>query len=177
MTDANALQQLLDREACRDLVLRFARGLDRRDEAVLLDVFHPDGTDDHGYFQGSGLEFVAWVLPLLATMERTQHCVSNILVDVNGDDAISEAYFVATHDLVAADGTESRMTAAGRYLDHFRKHAGEWKIFHRTAVFDWNANEPRTDRWDRSADTTRLLGKADPSDPLYSMLDRIGAKA
>ena len=95
MTDGNVLQQLLDREACRDLVLRFARGLDRRDEAVLRDVFHPDSTDDHGYFKGSGSEFVAWVLPLLSTMERTQHCISNILVDVNGHDAVSEAYFVA----------------------------------------------------------------------------------
>ena len=69
------------------------------------------------------------------------------------------------------------MIAAGRYLDHFRKYAGEWKIFHRTAVFDWNANEPRTDLWDRSTHTTRLLGKADASDPLYTILGRIGAKA
>lgn len=177
MANAEALQQLLDKEACRALVLRFARGIDRRDEAVLRDIFHPDGTDDHGYFKGSASEFIAWVLPVLATMERTQHCVSNILVDVNGDEAVSEAYFVAWHDLVAPDGKEIRMTAAGRYLDHFRKHDGEWKIFHRKAVFDWNANEPRTDNWDRSADTNRLLGKAGSGDSLYAMLDRIGAKA
>ena len=165
----NALHDLLAKQACTDLVYRFARGLDRRDEALLRSVFHPDGTDDHGYFKGTGAEFVDWVLPLLANMERTQHLVGNVLVDVRGDKAVSESYFVASHDLVDGNGNERRMTTAGRYLDRFSVHDGEWKIIHRLAVYDWNANVERTDKWDRSPGSDRDFGKPGPDDSVYAL--------
>ena len=82
----DALQILLDKQACVELVYRFARGLDRCDEAIVRSVFHADGTDDHGQFKGTVDEFVAWVFPVLATMERTQHVIGNVLVEVDGDD-------------------------------------------------------------------------------------------
>lgn len=171
MSEPNGLYEMLAKQACTELVFRFARGLDRRDEALLRSVFHPDGTDDHGYFKGTGSEFVDWVLPLLATMERTQHLIGNILVEVKGERAVSESYFVASHDLVDGQGNLRRMTTAGRYLDRFRVHDGEWKLFHRRAVYDWNANVPRTDTWDRSPDSDRDFGKAGPDDSVYALAD------
>ena len=177
MTDTWALNDLLAKQACTDLVYRFARGLDRRDEALLRAIFHPDGTDDHGYFKGTGSEFVTWVLPLLASMERTQHLVGNVLVDVAGDKAVSEAYFVASHDLSDGEGNLRRMTTAGRYLDQFKKYEGEWRIFHRQAVYDWNANVPRTDTWDRSEQSERDFGKAGSDDSVYGLADFLKSSA
>jgi len=91
-------QAELDKRSCSELILKLARALDRCDEVLMRSLFHDDATDDHGYFRGSATEFVDWVLPLLATMERNQHNISNILVNVRGDRAVSEAYFVAYHD-------------------------------------------------------------------------------
>ncbi|MBF7015256.1 nuclear transport factor 2 family protein (plasmid) [Novosphingobium resinovorum] len=169
------LETLLAKQACTELVYRFARGLDRRDEETLRCVFHPEGTDDHGYWTGTGADFVTWVLPLLAGMERTQHLIGNVLVEVQGTRAVAESYFVASHDLTDTSGNPARMTTAGRYLDEFRKHEGQWRIFHRRAVYDWNANEPRTDNWDRSASSPRDFGKPDRSDSVFAFAERLNS--
>lgn len=42
------LQQMLDREAIRDLVWRYCRAVDRRDFAALSALYHPDAIDEHG---------------------------------------------------------------------------------------------------------------------------------
>lgn len=167
MTDS--WETLVAKQACTETIYRFARGLDRRDEPTLRSVFHPNGTDDHGYWKGSGSDFVTWVLPLLGDMERTHHMIGNVLVDVNGDHAVAESYFVATHDISDADGSLLRMTTAGRYLDEFRMHEGQWLIFHRQAVYDWNANEPRTDRWDRGPASPREYGLPDRTDRVFAL--------
>lgn len=162
-----SLDELLAKQACTDLVHRFARAVDRCDRAMMLSLFHPDGTDDHGQFKGTAPEFVDWVIPLLQTMERTQHFIGNVLVDVRGDEAWSEAYFVANHDMAAPDGSPIRYVVAGRYLDHFARRDGEWRILHRACVFDWNATHPRTDAWDRE-NGPRRYGRRDRQDPVYA---------
>lgn len=161
---------LSSKQACAELVYKLARGLDRCDDALLRSVFHDDATDDHGGFKGSASDFVGWALGLLAKMERTQHLIGNILVEVEGDRAVGEAYFVANHDMLGADGRAVRMIAAGRYLDRFERRDGVWKIAHRHAVYDWNANHERTDTWDRSADSPRRFGERGAADAVYAHL-------
>jgi hypothetical protein len=39
--------QLADREAIKHCVLRYCRGLDRLDEAMLREVYWPEAIDDH----------------------------------------------------------------------------------------------------------------------------------
>lgn len=165
----NALEALLAKQACAELVYRLARGIDRCDEALLRSVFHPDATDDHGMFKGSAADFVTWVLPLLATMERTQHFIGNVLIEVAGDTAAGESYFIAHHSLAESQaGTYS--IAAGRYLDRFERRDGAWRIAHRQAVYDWSAAGPSTDGWDRGglAWAFGARGKADPSFPHFA---------
>ncbi len=168
--DTRAWRIELDKRACSDLIFRLARALDRCDGPLLRSLFHPDATDDHGYFKGTAAEFADWVLPLLETMERTQHTISNVLVDVAGDRAVGEAYFVAYHDLAGAGGEPLRMTAAGRYLDRFERREGQWKFAHRAAVYDWNAVEPRSDKWDRTPGGPRDFGQRGTGDTLYAHL-------
>lgn len=165
-----AVRNLLDKQACTELVYRFARGLDRCDEAIVRSVFHPDGTDDHGAFKGDVEAFVTWVFPLLRTMERTQHVIGNVLVEVAGDRAWSESYFVAYHDLTSPAGDPLRMTVAGRYLDQFERRGGEWRIAHRQFVSDWSASDPRTDMWDRDNPAGRLFGRRDLTDAVYQRI-------
>ncbi|NWK99155.1 hypothetical protein DM806_26550 [Sphingobium lactosutens] len=164
----NDIDTLLSKQACTELVHKLARGLDRCDKPLLLSLFHADATDDHGGFKGSAAEFVDWALGVLVTMERTQHLIGNVLVDVQGDHAVSEAYFMANHDMADADGKPVRMIAAGRYLDRFERRDGVWKIAHRHAVYDWNANFDRTDTWDRSPSSPRVFGERGQGDPIYA---------
>jgi hypothetical protein len=166
-TNESLIDALLAKQACTELVYQLARGLDRCDEGLLRSVFHPDATDDHGGFKGSANDFVGWALGALATMERTQHLIGNVLVEVVGDRAIGEAYFVANHDMHDAEGRAVRMIAAGRYLDRFERREGVWKIAHRHAVYDWNANLDRTDNWDRSPTSPREFGRRGGGDPIY----------
>lgn len=165
---ANDIETLLAKQACTELVYSLARGLDRCDRGLLLSLFHADATDDHGGFKGSAVDFVDWALGLLATMERTQHLIGNVLIDVQGDQAVGESCFMANHDMTDADGRPVRMIAAGRYLDRFERRDGEWKIAHRHAVYDWNANFDRTDTWDRSAGSPRVFGERGTGDALYA---------
>lgn len=162
------VQKLLDKQACVELVYGVARGLDRCDEALIRQAFHTDATDDHGQFKGNVDEFVAWVFPLLRTMERTQHLIGNILVQPVGDVASAESYVVASHDMADRNGRPIRLTVAGRYLDRFERRQGEWRIAHRTFISDWSASEPRSDVWDRQAGTTRIYGSRDRQDRSYA---------
>lgn len=155
------------KQDCADLVYKLARGVDRCDRDLLLSVFHPDATDDHGQFKGTAVEFVDWVLPVVKTMDRTQHFIGNVLVDVDGDQAWGESYFIANHDMKGPQGDPIRYVVSGRYLDRFECRNGEWRIAHRGCVFDWNATHPQTDAWDRQ-NGPRRYGQRDRTDPVYA---------
>lgn len=152
-----------DKAECTELVVRVARAIDRRDAELLASLFHSDATDDHGMFAGTATDFIAFVMPLLATMKQTQHVLGQTLVELDGNRAASETYFVAHHTLAGPDG-DILMIAAGRYLDRFERRDGTWKIAHRHAVYDWNCAVPSTDSFDRANPGTWAYGVAGKED-------------
>jgi ketosteroid isomerase-like protein len=158
-----------DKLECAELVARMARAIDRCDAALLASLFHPDATDDHGLFSGTAAEFIAWVIPLLKTMKQTQHVIGQSLIEVDGDSAVGESYFVA-HHTIARDGEDVFTIAAGRYLDRFERRGGAWKFSHRHAVYDWNSAGPSTDTFDRAKPGHMAFGKRGAFDPSYAHL-------
>src|SRR5262245_52001246 len=55
------LQRLSDESAVKDVVLRYARAIDRMDLELLRDCYHPGAIDDHGGpFLGTIEEFIPW---------------------------------------------------------------------------------------------------------------------
>jgi hypothetical protein len=162
-----------DKLECTELVSRVARAIDRCDADMLADLFHPDATDDHGIFIGTASEFIDWVIPLLKTMKRTQHMIGQVLIEVDGDYAAGESYFVAHHVLAGPDG-DIFMIAAGRYLDRFERRDGKWKISHRQAVYDWNSSAPLTDNFDRAGTGPQTFGKRGLNDASYAHLAGCG---
>ncbi|MFK7842070.1 MAG: nuclear transport factor 2 family protein [Sphingorhabdus sp.] len=163
------LNIVADKLECTELVTRVARGIDRCDAAILEKLFHPDATDDHGIFVGTASDFIAWVIPLLQTMKRTQHVIGQVLIEVDGDQAAGESYFLAHHQFDGPEG-EVFMVAAGRYLDRFEKRNGNWKISHRHAVYDWNSTTASTDNFDRDTPGTQAFGARGHSDASYAHL-------
>lgn len=90
MTLDRALQTLLDREAIRECIFSYCRGIDRADEALLRGSYWPDATDRHGPYQGSANEFIAAALPKLRESPRMIHHVGNLSIALRGTRAAVE---------------------------------------------------------------------------------------
>ena len=67
------LQRLIDKDAIRDCVLAYARGLDREDETILLSGFHPHACDDHGSYIGPISKFTGRASATATTDEQHDH--------------------------------------------------------------------------------------------------------
>ena len=135
MDDAATLRLLADRMAINDCLTRYSRGVDRFDRELLLTVYHPDAIDDHGAFVGSPEEFAEWVFDLHGRGQiSTQHHLTNLTCDIDGDIAHCETYYLYT----ARNIDESLWIAGGRYLDRFARRGGEWRIAHRYCVVEWS---------------------------------------
>jgi hypothetical protein len=167
-TQDAGLREFLDKQSCTELIYKLARAIDRCDEKLLRSLFHPDATDDHGVFHGTAADFATWVMPVLGSMRRTQHCICNLLIEVRGDQAFSESYFIAHHTLPQESGSDQFMIAAGRYLDRFERRNGEWKFAHRQACYDWNSSVPSTDSWNRINPGQWTFGTRGDTDMSYA---------
>src|SRR5262245_41375332 len=92
--DVGALRRLLDRQAIIDCIHRYARGVDRGDTDLLRSAYHPDAVEDHGAYIGE----LGGLLPFLDWVHRPfpgyQRYVSNFCVDLDGDEAHAESYWL-----------------------------------------------------------------------------------
>ena len=165
--------ELADREAIRDCLMRYSRGIDRRDPELLRTVYWPDASDEHLDFVGTGDAFIDYVIPLLSTMDQTMHLLGNVLIDIEGDDARVETYFQAFHRL-RLDGEQRRdFEAAGRYVDRFARRNDEWRIAHRVVIIDWFRAHPDSADWSNGVLGNRTdPGGHKPGDRSYALLSR-----
>ena len=153
------------------IIYRLARGLDRRDQALLASCFHEGATDDHGLFVGDATDFCPWVIEQLGNYERTQHYISNVNIVIDGEKAVTESYFFAHHVMPSEDGQKKDIIAAGRYLDKFERRDDEWRIFHRKALYDWSRVEDTKSGWENPPVSEILeRGIQGPEDLSYEFL-------
>ncbi len=182
MTDGD-IRRLVDEVASRQQIVnvchRYCRALDRVDEALLRSVFHADSTHHHDIYQGTSADFCGHAIALLRQLERTQHHLGNVLVELDGDRATCEAYFLAYHRIaagVSGPGMFQRedvsraedVFVGGRYVDRFERRNGEWRIVHRTGVHDWETWRPASDRY-LSTMSAAGRGRRDLGDPCYTI--------
>lgn len=129
------LRYLLDRQAIFDCVNRYARGLDRHDDEVVVGCYYADANDHHGPFRGSPEEFVAWANELHeADWSVHHHHLTTHTAEIDGDVAHAETYCIGT--FLRKDGSAVDM-AGGRYIDRLERRDGEWRIAARTVVIEW----------------------------------------
>ncbi len=129
------LQALLDRQEITDILMKYARGIDRCDFDMVAGCYHPGANDDHGSFKGPVEEFLPWVEVQLQRFDSTMHFLGNVLIELHGDQADVETYCVAYHRLKDSD-TDS--IAGLRYIDRFERRSNEWRIADRAIVVEWN---------------------------------------
>ena len=132
--------ELADREAIRDVLMRYCRGVDRCDEALLRSAYWPDGSDDHampGRPPINSMRFIDKILPKLRAMDQSSHSISNVFIRIDGNRAAVESYFRGHHRIREENGAPRDIVTAGRYLDHMEQRDGEWRILHRVVAVDW----------------------------------------
>jgi len=132
---AKAVGVLQDRADIHDCLMRYSRAVDRLDRELLLSVYHEDAIDDHGVFVGSPTQFADWVVAMHTALHLShQHCIFNTTIDLDGDVAHTESYYM----FVGLNRTETPLAmSGGRYIDRFEKRNGRWAIALRVCVRDW----------------------------------------
>ncbi|MEH3086636.1 MAG: nuclear transport factor 2 family protein [Xylophilus ampelinus] len=168
------LRALLDREAIRDCLYRYCRGIDRCDEDALRSAYWEDATDCHGAWNGSAAGFIDQVLARLRQGGRRVHQVTNVLIALHGDAATVESSFFALQSPATAPAQETFL--CGRYLDRFERRGGEWRVAARTVAYDWieERSRPELARGDAALFGARQpVGAPMPQDPLYALLGRL----
>lgn len=138
------LQQLLDREAIREVMLRYAAGLDRRDFAMVGACFTADA---HAIYGGvdhiHGVDRIIAHIQGLLNLKASSHFVGNQLIALHGDTADMESYAVA--HLIQTRGGQDIMRIRGlRYIDKMVRQDGLWLIADRIHTCDWMYEVPVT---------------------------------
>lgn len=131
------------------LVTQCARGLDRRDERLVGDCFHP-GAEVPAIESGVG---------------PSHHVVTNHhLLGIHGDTAATETYW----HLQRVDADGESVHSFGRYLDRFERRAGQWRIAERTTLTEWPSPDTGTEV---------SAGHEDPSNALADLVTPEGLHA
>ena len=170
---AEVLSVLAAKQEITEVLFRYCRGCDRADETALRACFHPGSIHSHGGFQGSSADFIDLAMQIVRPLKSSTHMVTNVMIELNGDRAVSECHFLAHHRRDKADGAgEEDMFLKGRYLDRFERRGGAWKIVSRTGLHDFERVLAPADLTLASAPADQL-GRKKPDDPIYAMIAEI----
>lgn len=146
MSHDPALQRLIDKDAIRDLVLTYSRAIDRKDVALLRDLYTADGVDHHGdSFSGSAEDYCAFIAKALPFIPYSGHHVCNHLIAVEGERGWGEVYALALHLIPDRQNPGALIEdfMAVRYIDDYRREAdGKWRFAKRVVTYDVQIQRP-----------------------------------
>jgi SnoaL-like domain len=152
---------MLDKEAIRDVLYRYCRGVDRSDHQLMISAFHRGAIANI-----NGVDYVADRLAEDVTStfrSGGQHFYTNILIEVDGDLAFVETYWISV-SLVDGDGGEQTRIRGARAIDRFERRNGEWRIAARKVVDEWSRLDPVKQT---VSGTGAVRGEPFPDDPVY----------
>ena len=133
-TDASLLRRLADESELRDLIHRYAFGLDRQDwelwrsifvDEVLIDMsdFNPDPPPRRLAIE----KHVRFTKTMFAGFDATQHFMGSHRFAIDGDNAVITAHMRAEHWLTSGQGGD-RYTMYGTYTDECVRTADGWRL-------------------------------------------------
>jgi hypothetical protein len=132
------LHDPLAKQAITEVIYRYCRALDRMDRPLVAEVWHPGATVDYGpKFRGLAVDWVEWVWAQHERFYRHSHQMTNVLISVEGDRAVSETYAIVTLRLRSEPDRFVDTVAHNRYLDRWSCRDGRWAIDHRRMVSDF----------------------------------------
>ena len=168
------LQEMLDHYEIRKTLSEYCHSCDRCDEAGMRCVYLEDSWDDHGTRSAPGPEFARLMAAdVLATTDTLSHLLGQSLIEVSGDEAGAETYFLAVARSTRADGVQMCNQLGGRFVDRLQRENGRWLIRHRTVVRDWAISLPIEYDW--TAEAGLREGARSIADPSFAALGTVHA--
>ncbi len=136
------LQELLDKKACEEVLMRYSRTLDWLDEEGQASCYWPDADIDYGFFTGKAEDFIPAVMQIEESALRRWHLVGGLILTIDGDNANSECYGFTVSAVENEEGNKTDSLFGGRYLDELQKRDGEWRISKRRYILDFTYQLP-----------------------------------
>ena len=126
-----------DKAAIAELIARYNYAIDHEDYQGWANTFAPDGVF-HGIIGKFAAhkeldKFIASVKNLTATSPNLRHYVTNILPEINGNEARCTCFLLMTS--TTKEGG-SKIAAAGEYEDRLVKINGQWLFLERIVRVD-----------------------------------------
>lgn len=133
------LQQLEDRIAIEDCLKRYAHLIDSgQPERVAEAVFSDDADVNLGGIAVVGREAIhATLTGMMGAMAGVAHNITNILIDIRGDEAEALSRITGWHWFAGPDADPFRpadLVAVGGYQDRLRRTPAGWRIAHRRGM-------------------------------------------
>ena len=134
---AKRFQRIEDREAIEELLITYARFLDKEDLVGYSNLFATDGVWEGGIGSAKGpAEILAMLQAVFARTTRGQygnsyHIMSDIIIDVDGDTASSWSRWTW---MVEGENGNPVPQRSGHYEDTLVRENGEWKFKYRLTV-------------------------------------------
>lgn len=191
--DPQTLKSLViaaDRSAIQNVLGTYCRALDRLDLELLKNVYHPDGFDDHGSMKLNTHEFAEKIIERIrSTTIYGMHTITQTVIEVEGDRATSEAYYLGLHRIAPGEASigqffgpkylnEARQRGTldrcheylcgGRYLDVLHKRAGAWRIYRRRMTNEFTICRPESPCEEGTPAAFFTGSYRDRQDPLYA---------
>lgn len=161
------LDELVARQQITDVLFRYARGVDRLDLAAVEGCYWPDAIDHHGAYRGPASGLVADIAERHATIDSSQHCISNVLIEFDDHDtARVESYCLCFLRQQRSEGRDDQdiLIVRCRYLDRFDRRDGRWRIGARVVAYDETQQTTVVD----STDDRCAVSRRDRTDWVYS---------
>lgn len=166
------LKRLLDKQDIEELILKYGRGIDRRDADLIRSVLHPDAVFEHfdlpnGRLAGAD-EIADQTLILASWINAGSHFLPQTLIEFDGEVAFAETYAltcIVTEDELGKKHTYSRGIRLFHRLE--RRDGVNWKISYRTGRHDGYESRAELPQSRYESDQSQIFGTHKPRDISY----------
>jgi len=141
MTDTT--RTLTDRLEITEALARYAYGIDDRNFDAVSAIFTPDAHLDYAASGGPVADrdkVIAWIESGMGVVGPSQHLVTNVVVELDGDEATSRCLLFNPMIMPLEDPL--LLYLGGGYRDRWRRTDDGWRIVHRVQEIVWSSNGP-----------------------------------
>lgn len=137
------IERLFDDSEITQALGRFARIIDQRHWSGLPEVFAEDVVFDYGAGgEQSGIaQLRTTMASYLDVCGGTQHLIGSIMVEFDGEAAISRSYVQARHQR-PGEASGAVFDSNGEYIDRWARGPAGWRIVRRDVVWATHSGEP-----------------------------------
>jgi hypothetical protein len=127
---------LADRQEITDALVAYCWGLDFGDWELMRGVFTPDATLSTASDSVEGADAIVDLMQRSRSrFAKTQHLLTNVRIEIEGDRASSTSYVVGFD--VRDTNPEQLVRIVGTYHDHLSRTDGRWLIDRREIRRTW----------------------------------------